>query len=204
MDRVVTQRASQHKGQTRSVVPRFAAAAAALLMALTACSDDPFSFKWDDAPDTTLIYSIARPEPNLPSGYSFVPQAQGTVIVERPDATGTWDLALATQGPALALMPPGALGITARAAIATLGAVTFDDIDQAPADTLLYELNSPVPVSAGTVYVVRTNRRQGGFGTSCVYYAKVEPVVIDVAGGTLRFRYVASPICNSRELVPPE
>jgi hypothetical protein len=61
-----------------------------------------------------------------------------------------------------------------------------------------------VPVSAGTVYAIRTNRRTGNFGSSCVYYAKMEPVAIDVAGGELQFRFVISPVCNNRSLVPPD
>jgi hypothetical protein len=141
-------------------------------MGLTACGDDPFSFRWDDAPDTVLIYSLSRPELNLASGISF--------------------------------LPPGALGITARARISVLGAVNFDEVMEAPEDTLLYQGDEAVPVSDGTVYIVSSNRRAGSFGSSCVYYAKIQPVTIDVPGRTLLLRYVASPICNSRDLVPPE
>jgi hypothetical protein len=179
-----------------------AGAAAALLFALVACGDDPFSFDWSDAPDTVQIYSLARPELNLPSGFSFG-QPPGSVIVERPGATGAWDVALDTRGGQLVLLPPGALGITARAGIAVLAGVAFDDVVEAPGDTLAYAKNDPVPVLAGTVYVVQTNRRPCAFGASGVYYAKMEPVAIDVAGGVLTFRYVASPICNSRRLTPP-
>jgi len=180
-----------------------AATVAALLVGIVACGDDPFSFNWDDTPDTVQIYSLARPELGLISGYSFVPPPT-PAVVESPNATGSWDIALDTQGGQLVLLPPGALGITARARLSVLGAVDFDEIVEAPEDTLLYEDDQPVAVSAGTVYIVRTNRRPGSFGSTCVYYAKMEPVTIDVAGGVLVFRYVASPICNSRELIPPQ
>ena len=195
--RVVT----QHPVRTRRNTPRVTAAVVALLMGLVACSEDPFAFDWYDSPDTTFVYSLARPELNLYSGFNFYDRT--TVRVEEPGSTGRWDIAVDTQGGSLVLLPPGALGITARGAVATMGAVQFDDIEQAPGDTLLYELNDPVAVVAGTVYVVRTNRQGGSFGSSCVYYAKLEPVVIDVAEGKLTFRYVSSPICNNRELVSP-
>jgi hypothetical protein len=179
-----------------------AAAFAALLMGLTACGDDPFSFDWSDVPDTVQLYSLARSELNLPSGFSFGPPPTAAVV-EEPNATGTWDIAIDTQGGEMVLLPPGALGITASARISPLGAMNFDDVKEAPEDTLLYVADDPVPLSGGRVYVVKTNRRPGSFGSSCVYYAKMEPVTIDVSGGTLLFRYVASPICNSRDLVPP-
>ena len=180
-----------------------AATVAALLMGLGACGDDPFSFRWDASPDTVQLYSLARPELNLQSGISFVPPPS-TSIVEQPNSTGGWDIALDTRGAELVLLPPGALGITSRARISALGPVNFDDVVEAPEDTLLYEDDQPVSLSNGSVYIVRTNRRVGSFGSSCVYYAKLEPVTIDVTGGTLLLRFVASPVCNSRDLVPPE
>jgi hypothetical protein len=209
MDRVVTQHASQKTGWTRSEIRRGTVVAAALLVGLAACNDDPFAYNWTNeaSPDTVLLYSLARPEPNLVSGFSFAPYGagRGAVLIEEPNATGTWDVALDTQGPGLVLMPPGALGVTGRAAIAPVGAVSFDALDKAPSgsDTIRFVVNDPVPVSMGNVYVVRTNRLAGSFGSSCVYYAKVEPVMIDVAGETLTFRYVANPVCNSLDLVPP-
>jgi hypothetical protein len=179
---------------------------ATLVVGLAACGDDPFDFDWTDTPgvrDTVLLYSLARPELGLESGFSFVPRPAPSVI-EAPNATGTWDMALDTRGGELVLLPPGSLGITSRARISPLGPVAFDDVVEAPEDTLLYVADDPVSVAAGSVYIVRTNRTAGTFGSSCLYYAKMEPLTIDVAGGTLLFRYVASPICNSRDLTPPD
>ena len=186
-------------------LPRFGAALAAIFMGigLAACDEDPFVFRWNATPDTLRLYSLARPEPNLPSGAGFYPPPQ-TFLVETPDATGQWDVALDTESGALVLKPPGALGISSRGAIATLGAIPFDDVDEAPGDTLLFETNGPVVMTLGTVYAIRTNRRAGNFGSSCVYYAKLEPLVVDAVGGVLDFRYVASPVCNNRSLVPPD
>ncbi len=179
-----------------------AAVAAALLVGVAACGDDPFSFRWDDSPDTVQLYSMARPELNLASGITFVPPP-ATSVVESPDATGSWDVAVDTRANQLVLLPPGALGITSRARIAALGPINFDDVREAPEDTLLYEDDQAVALANGSVYIVRSSRRVGSFGSSCVYYAKLEPVTLDVTGGTLLLRFVASPVCNSRDLVPP-
>ena len=193
---------TQATPETRRRAPLVGAASAALLMGLAACGEDPFNFDWtsEATPDTVLLYSLARPELNLVSGFNFFQRR--TIRVEHPDESGAWDIAVDTEGASLVLLPPGALGIVARAGIVDMGALTLDDIREAPADTAAYEMDEAVPLVAGNVYVVRTNRRQGGFGTTCVYYGKLTPVVLDVAGGVLQFSYVRSPACNNRDLVP--
>lgn len=183
-----------------------AALAAALVVGLAACEDDPYDYDWTNTPGvrgTVLLYSLAVPRLGLQSGFSFVPLPYpGATVIERPNATGTWDVALDTRGGELVLLPPGALGITSHAAISPLGPIAFDDVVEAPEDTLLYVVNDPVPLATGSVYVVRTNRVQGGSFGSCVYYAKMEPLALDATEGTMTFTYVASPICNDRSLVP--
>ena len=181
--------------------PAVAAAVAALLVATAACGDDPFEFDWSDRPDTVLLYSLARPELNLVSGFNFLQRTP--ITIEATTATGTWDAAVDTRGGAIVLMPPGAFGIVTTARITTLEDMRLEDVTSAPGDTTVYVADEPVPVEAGNVYVVKTNRTAGSFGSSCVYYAKLEPVVIDPIGGTLTFRHVTNPVCNSLDLVPP-
>jgi hypothetical protein len=191
---------SEFHGRAR--VPALAALSAALLVGVAACGDDPFAFDWSDAPDTVLIYSMARPELNLVSAYNFL---QGVrVQVEAPEATGSWDLAVDTRDGQIVFLPPGALNVAAEAGIAVLEGLSLDDVTRAPSDTLLYVDDAPVPVRQGDVYVIRTNRQRGSFGRTCVYYAKAEAVDIDPAGGTLTFREVTNPVCNDRDLVPPD
>jgi len=178
------------------------ALACALLTGLAACGDDPFAFQWDDVPDTVVLYSLARPELNLVSGFNF--REARPIRVEAATATGSWDVAVDTRGGELVLLPPGALGIVSRARVAPLGDVPFEDVVEAPEDTLAYVADTPVPLTVGTVYVVKTNQSLGSFSSRCVYHAKVEPVDVDVVQGTLTFRYVTNPVCNSRDLVPPD
>jgi len=177
------------------------AAAAVILTGVAACGDDPFSFEWDDRPKTRVLYSLARPELNLPSGFNFYMAT--AVAIEAPTATGTWDVALHTRLDELVLLPPGALGVDSRARIAALEGLTLDDVTEAPADTALYVAEDAVPVREGTTYVVRTGQRACSFGTRGVSYAKLEATEIDVANGVLTFRVVTNPVCNDRNLVPP-
>jgi hypothetical protein len=51
--------------------------------------------------------------------------------------------------------------------------------------------------------VVQTTQVVGSFGQRCVFFAKLEPLVIDVAGGALTFLFDANPVCNDPRLVPP-
>jgi hypothetical protein len=185
----------------RRHAPAVFAAAAALLTGIAGCGDDPFSFDWDDRPRTAVLYSLDRPELNLASGFNFYTST--SIAIEAPTATGNWDVALGTRGDELVLLPPGALGVDSRARIAALEGLTLDDVTEAPADTALYVAEDAVPVRDGTTYVVRTSQRACSFGTRGVSYAKLEATDIDVANGILTFRVVTNPVCNDRNLVPP-
>ncbi len=177
-----------------------AAVAAVGLAGSTACGADPFAIQWSSSKDTVLLYSLARPELGLPSGFNF--HNRISVLVERPNSTGNWDLAVGTKSGQIVLLPPGALGISARARIAELPNANFDDVVEAPADTTVYTGLDPVTVRMGSVYVIRTNQTVGSFGTYCVFYAKMAPVDIEPVEGTLRFYYDSSPVCNDRSLIP--
>jgi len=169
---------------------------------LVACSDDPFAIPWEEEPDTVTLFSLARPELNLPSGFNF--STRQRIRVEAPASAGLWDIAVDTRAGAIVLLPPRALGVfTAGARIAVLEGETFGEVVEAPLDTASYTSTQPVQVQYGNIYVVRTNQRVGVFGAQCVYYAKLEPLAIDVGGGTLTFVFDANPVCNDPRLVPP-
>ena len=94
----------------RGLGPAPFAALVALSVGLAACGDDPFIFPWLPAPDTVLLYSLARPELNLEAAYNFNDRVR--VRVEAATATGTWDVAVDTRGGQIVFLPPGALGIS--------------------------------------------------------------------------------------------
>lgn len=166
------------------------------------CGDDPFRIDWVESPDTVVLYSLARAELNLFSGFDFYNRIP--ITIEDAEATGNWDMAVDTRNGQMVLLPPGALGVTSKARVTALKGRTLADVTEAPADTTLYEGFAPVPVEMGTVYVWRTRQGFGSFGTVCVYYAKMEPLIIDASGGTLTFVFDASPVCNDRSLIPPK
>lgn len=174
----------------------------AALLPLAACDDDPFGVReWDARPDTVLLYSLDRPELNLPSGYNF--NRRTLHRVEAANSSGQWDVALGTQGGELVLFPPRALGIDTRAGIAPFPDGDFDEVREAPGDTASYVTAEAVPLEVGELYVIRTNQGVGQFGQRCFWYAKMEPLEVDVALGILRFRLDSNPVCNDRDLVPP-
>jgi len=182
--------------------PALLAALAMAAAGVTASCDDPYKLEWSVSPDTVLLYSLTRPERNLPSGFDFFNRTR--VVLENPDATGNWDMAVDVRAGELVLLPPGALGISSKAQVAALSGRTFYDVTKAPSDTAAYSARSAVPVELGTTYVWRTRQMYGAYGTACVYYAKMEPLAIDATGGTLQFVFDSSPACNDRSLIPPK
>lgn len=179
------------------------AVVAALAMGgLGACGDNPFEIQWQASPDTVLLFSLARPELDLPSGFGF--NQRQLVRIQQPTATGAWDMVLDTQDDQLVFLPPGALGVTSRARIAELENRSFEEVEEAPSDTARYVADTPLTAELGNVYVVRTNQAVDAFGRRCVFFAKFEVLDMDVESGTLMFVFDSNPVCNDLRLVPPD
>jgi hypothetical protein len=173
----------------------------ALLLSV-ACSDNIFRLRWSSDPDTALVYSLARPELNLESGFDFVNRT--AVEIQAPGATGTWDFVLDTQGGQLVMVPPGVYGIPGDSRITVLEGLRFADVFEAPEDTLVYTGTEPVPVEMGNTYVFQTHRSRDQFGQLCRFFAKMEPIELDVQLGTLLFVFDRNPLCEGLDLIPPE
>lgn len=175
---------------------------AALGWTAMACGDDPFAIDWQSNPDTVVLFSLSRPEIGLASGFNF--NSRVSVQIEAADATGQWDLAVDTRQGGLVFLPPTFFGIESRARIATLAGLRFDDVREAPLDSTAYVTDRPVPVQTGSVYVVQTDRGFDPFGRRCVFFAKLEPLDIDMGEQSVRFVFDNNPVCNDADLVPPE
>ena len=173
-----------------------------LVLAASGCGEDDGFLTWTASPDTALLYSLSRPELNLLSAFNF--RDRSSVRIETVGAGFSWDIALDTRGGQLVLLAPRALGIESRARVARLPGMTFDEIIDAPEDSLLYSDTQPVALDLNSGYVVQTDLRGSPFGGSCVFYAKLQPLTIDVAAGSLEFVFDVSPLCNDRRVVPPE
>lgn len=178
--------------------------AGALLLALagtSACGEDPFRLDWVENPREVTLFSLDRDERNRPTAFEM---RQGQrVVLESVDAAGLWDFALDTRDGQLVFLPPRSVGVQSQAGMAEFPNTRFDELREAPADTAAYTTRSPVPVRMGSVYAVRTRQQAGGFGQTCIFYGKVQPLEINVEAGTLLFRFDTSPDCNNPRLVPP-
>jgi len=174
-----------------------------LLPLLTGCEDDFFKIKWSESPDTVLLYSLARPELNLFSGFDFL--SRSGVRIESPSAVGEWDMALDTRDGDLVFLPPGAVGLErSTASIAPMGDLAYEDLKKAPRDTTLYVRNAPVPVNIGELYVIRSRQKAGAYGSICSYYGKFVPISKDLQDQKVTFYFDISPVCNDRKLIPPK
>lgn len=170
---------------------------------LSACSGrDPFDIGWTQSPDTVLLFSLSRPELNLPSAFDF--HLGVTHVLEAPASTGQWDVVLDTQGDELVFLLPEVLGITSEARIIELPGLTFDEVSEAPSDSTTYTIDEAVSLATGSVYVVRTHKGSDQFGFNCLFYAKMQPLEIDIERGTLVFVYDANPLCNDTDLIAPD
>ena len=174
------------------------------LLALTtvACRDDLGLDDWSDRPDTTVIYSLSRPELlGQPSAYDFVNHVP--MRVESPTAPNNWDVAARDEANQLALVPAsGFVGQNSRAGLAAISGTTFEELDEAPADSAAFS-SAPMVVTPGQVFAVRTRRAPCAFSNS-VRYGKVRIIEVNQAEGFIRFESVVNPFCNDRSLVPPE
>jgi len=167
---------------------------------LSACEEQPFGFvEWTLSPDTTRIFSLARPELNLPAGFDFVDKTP--VKIEGQASIGAWDMALDTRQGVLVAVPAVAFGLDSEARIADMGARDFNDIARAPTDTLRYT-GMPLALEVGNLYVVRTRITNGFFGQRCFLFAKFSPIALDAVEGTLDFQFDGNPNCNDRKLDP--
>ena len=184
------------------IIPKFltiGVTATAFIFGLSACeARNPFDIGWTQSPDTALLYSLARPELNLPSAFDF--KGGRSYVVESAGATGSWDVVLDTQDNNLVFLLPGAIGIFSDARILELPGLQFADVLEAPKDTTSYTSDKPVILKLSSVYVVRTHSSPDAFGYSCSFFGKMQPLNIDVERGTLEFVHDTNTRCNDRDL----
>lgn len=183
-----------------------------VFLAVGACSEsDPFGLNdWTLNPDTATIYSLSLDDLNIATAFDFTERASRPVAVR--DEFGNfnnWDVALDVEGGELVLLPQSTLGVISEAAVLELPNMNFTSVEEAPADTALYNSTSGTALRTTSVYIVRTRQvtRQSFFTQTCVYYAKLQPLRADPIAGVLEFLYdVNSDFsgCNNRALIPPE
>jgi hypothetical protein len=170
----------------------------AAMTTVTAC--DTFEPTWFAVPDTPVLYSLARTEfIGLPSAYDFI--AQRPVVVERPKNQDPYDFDIAVTeiDGEFHVLPAGMFeGFPIQPGIAVdSSGIEFDDMERAPRDG--YVTDRPVPLREGWIYAVQTRRDFRG----CNMYGKFAVMDLDAAG-IVELRAIRNPLCNDRNLVPPE
>ncbi|MEX0856350.1 MAG: hypothetical protein WD056_02155, partial [Gemmatimonadota bacterium] len=138
---------------------RHAGGLIAIALLLSACGDDPFVVEWEENPREATLYALDRELESILRPSAFHMLERSGVPIEDPRAQGRWDFALERQGGELVLLAPRLLGVVSTAAIVPIPGVEFADVRVAPADTLLYISDAPVPVALGSVYVIRTHQQ---------------------------------------------
>jgi hypothetical protein len=182
------------------------AVAAASWVVLAGACDDPFGpLEWDATPDTASIWSASRLElVEQPAAFDFA--LGGTPVwIEFSGGANSWDVVLIDHEGGLALAPSSYFeGQSSRAGIAVRPNTALDEITRAPSDSASYR-RTPVPLAAGTVYIIRSRTAicESQF-SSGPRYAKIRPVTIDAAAGSFTFEMVRNPYCSQRSFIPPD
>lgn len=183
------------------------AGAALLVMSLAAC-DDPNSGIFDPLiRQDTVELAVPAVAPEIPSAldvsYSSS-QIRGRYPELAADAE-SWDVTIRRGEGTLLFAPAGIfefqnpVGGTTTAAVTAPMERALDELRQAPSEGAFIG-DSMIPIRTGFVYVVRSRATGASFG-GCQNYAKVEPLSVDVAGGTVQLRVIGNARCNDRRLV---
>lgn len=187
----------------RFFAPSAAVALATLVsLASAGCNDieDPFA----QVPIASDTVSLAIPSERAPFGSALDIVANDTFRiggVRRPERQGDaalgWDVVLrrSANRSDLELRPAGATGLESRAGIFR-SEQSFNEIERAPSGSR-FSTDSAAVLRLGTAYVIRSRSLGGGCG---VKYAKLEPLALDAAAGTVRLRVESNARCGDTRL----
>ncbi len=174
-------------------------------LALAGC-EDPNAFRMDPVLVTDTV-PLATPtsEARLPTALDIVSTNAvigGGRFPERVADAGQWDFAVRVRGGDLVLVPAGAVGFENRPMITRpITDRTFEEVTRAP-DRASFVTDSAVVMQEGSVYVARSRQFAGLFGGVCFQYAKLQPLSVNVAEGTLRVQLTTNERCQDPRLVP--
>jgi hypothetical protein len=171
-----------------------------LLAALTAC-DDPLARGPVLLLQDTVVIAVPAEGDSRPSAIDLIrDQAPGLLrFPERAEHAGQWDFALRRVGGGLALRTfDSGLG-GPRPGIAESGE-PFEQMTAAPVSSARY-VSDPVVLSEGASYYLRS--RQGNvFGLTCVRFARMRVLTLDVAAGTAELALAVNDGCSDERLTP--
>lgn len=185
---------------------------ASLLLAAivtTACEDsigppDPFLVA-----DTVMVTAPLPQNAGLPHALDATSNfgVRGGRYPERLRDAAEWDFAVRIQDGQLVLVPAAALGVAVRtppAITPPLAGETMESLREAPGQSI-FVADGPVAMEVGAVYAVRTREWVGenvlaGYLVPCTQFAKMQPLVVDVANGVLEVYIVTNENCSDLRL----
>ncbi|MET0397339.1 MAG: hypothetical protein ABW277_10985 [Longimicrobiaceae bacterium] len=123
---------------------------------------------------------------------------------ERPSEADVWDVTVRLQNGTFSLLPRGAVGLESQRAAVTdaIAGTTFEGLDEAPASSRFNSARG-VALSVGSVYVVRS-RVYRLSTVNCWQFAKVQPLALNAAAGTVTLAVATSAGCQDTRLAPED
>lgn len=193
--------------RSRTVVRKTFAITAGLLLAIgSGCGD---STGLDLNPllvrDTVIVAAPLPGNADLPTALDIMTDGRGGIVggrfPERVSDALQWDflVEIDEQTGNLVLLPARAVGIgDSRAAITPpIEGTSFDDLREAPGQSTFIP-DSAVTMEVGNVHVARSRVSPASL---CMYFAKLQPLRVDVAEGILELQIVANQRCSDPRLV---
>jgi hypothetical protein len=177
------------------------------LMVMLAACDDPAGFRLDPiiVTDTVELAAPTASASALPSALDIISFPGQRLIgggrfPERAEDAEQWDVAVRVKNGSLVLLPAAAAGLgsqsLARAAVTRpITGQSFEALREAPSRSSFVS-DSAVALQPGSVYVVRSRDV-----SRCFQYAKLEPLQLDAAAGTVRLRVATNERCGDPRLV---
>lgn len=173
---------------------------AAAALSLPAC-DDPTGFgRAVIVTDTVTLGAPSVAADTVPSALDVFSRDQITIgggrFPERPLQSEEWDVTLRLRNGQFQLLPRGAVGVDARRAGITgpVAGATFEGLKEAPASAR-YLTTEGLTLAQGAVYVVRSR-----IAGNCSQFAKLQPIALDAAAGTVRLAVATSASCGDTRL----
>ncbi len=170
-----------------------------LLVAMVAGCSDPFQpfFTPVPGPEEVELHDFATGSLLDPAAFDLFNRS-----AVRTDQSTSWDFVFAVDpilGPTLQARE-SVVGMESAAGIQNSNA-EFDALILAPVED--YTQNEPVPITVGSVLVVRS-RQSLSVRTRCRVFGKLEILSIDGSPAAANIKYVVNPNCEQRNIEPEE
>lgn len=183
----------------------------ALVVVLLAACDDPNDGLFEPIiREDTVDLAAPLVDPEIPTALDIAYGNSG-IRGRFPELVGhaqEWDIAIRREDGEMRFAPAAVFGFQNPIGGASTAAVTLpleraiDEVREAPGESQLRG-DTTVAIRTDRVYVVRSRRTAASFA-GCENYAKVQPLTVDAAAGTVRLRVVGNARCNDRRLVEEE